>query len=308
VRWRTKARVQRLCARLPFGESLYYGLQRRFGSLRQPPDPTFLLSEAARIARRLRDAGFPVAGARIMEIGTGRRLDVPIGFFLAGARSVVTVDLHRYLRPELVLGALAAMRERPTEYRAMFASLTDDAALAARWAALVRVGSVDELLRVASIEYRAPADATRSGLDAGSVDIQTSYTVLEHIPRPVLVDILVEARRVLAPGGVAFHHIDPSDHFAHEDETISMVNFLQFPDAEWDRLAGNQFGYHNRLRVDEFRDVYREAGHTILDWDVHVDPRSLEALRGGLPVDGRFRGRSREVLAATVVQALSRPE
>ena len=65
--------------------------------------------------------------------------------------------------------------------------------------------------------------------------------MFEHIPSPVLKAILNEANRVLAPNGVALHHIDPSDHFSHDDAAISPINFLRFSEAQWERLTGNQF-------------------------------------------------------------------
>ena len=79
-----------------------------------------------------------------------------------------------------------------------------------------------------------------------------SYTVFEHIPAPILSDILSEAQRVLRPSGLAIHLIDYSDHFAHSDASISAINFLQYDDAAWSRLADNPYMYMNRLRADDY--------------------------------------------------------
>jgi SAM-dependent methyltransferase len=305
MNWKLKSAIQRSCASLPAGqESLYYFLQRTLGSLRRPPDPLPMLSECARLVRLLADSGVEAQGARVMEVGTGRRLEMPIGFYLAGARSVITFDLHRYLKPELVMQSVAAIRanrETVTEYFGECEGLLD------RLDLLCSTTNFSELIELTRIEYRAPADAAATGLPDGSIDIQMSYTVFEHIPGEILKAILMEANRILAPDGVALHHIDPSDHFSHEDPSISSINFLQFPRQQWDYYADNQFAYHNRLRADEFSDIYEECGHRIAQWIPKVDQRSIELLRNGFALDAQFRGKPADILCTTVLQVLSRP-
>jgi hypothetical protein len=144
-------------------------------------------------------------------------------------------------------------------------------------------------------------------LPAGSIDLQTSYTVFEHIPRPVLASILRESSRLLANGGVTCHHIDPSDHFSHEDSTISAIHFLRFSETEWERYAGNQFAYHNRMRVHQYRQLYEDCGHSLLQWKEVVDPRSLAEIRSGFPLHAEFQSLAPEILSTTVVRAISRP-
>ena len=79
MHWKRKALIQRTCAALPFAqEALYYQLQRTFGSLRHKPDPIPMLEACADLAAGLIESGVPVRGARMMEIGSGRRLDMPL--------------------------------------------------------------------------------------------------------------------------------------------------------------------------------------------------------------------------------------
>ena len=51
----------------------------------------------------LRGVGFDVQGATVMEVGTGWRVDVPIGFYRCGARKIITCDVNRYLVKRLTL-------------------------------------------------------------------------------------------------------------------------------------------------------------------------------------------------------------
>jgi len=103
-------------------------------------------------------------------------------------------------------------------------------------------------LKKAQIVYLAPLDATNSPLPENTVNCHFSITTLEHIPEAVLRSIFAEARRILKPKGIAIHFVDLSDHFSHQDDTISSINFLKFSDSEWNHLAGNEFAYCNRLR------------------------------------------------------------
>ena len=103
MNWKLKSAIQRACGALPWGsDGIYYGIQRVFGRLREPEPPLAMLSEAANLARWLQDAGVPVTGKRILEVGTGRRVDLPFGLFLAGAGPIYTCDRHPYLRLSLV--------------------------------------------------------------------------------------------------------------------------------------------------------------------------------------------------------------
>jgi hypothetical protein len=306
VDWKTKSLIQRNCSRLPIlRNEVYSAMQRYAGGLRDG-DPAFLLAECARLAGRLREAGVEPEGARFVEVGPGWRLDSAIGFYLAGASYYAAFDLNRYQKPDLVMDSVYKIQADPQTYCRPFRGIVSDRDLDRRINELCAVRDFPQLLKTAHVEYHAPADAAATGLPGASIDVQFSYTVFEHIPGPVLIRILQEASRVLRPGGVALHHIDPSDHFSHTDSSISPINFLQFPEKEWDHLAGNQFGYHNRLRATEFREIYEQAGHEILQWEPSVDPRSLAQLSNGFPLDQRFRDFPADVLCTAVLHVMSR--
>ena len=307
MNWKLKSMVQRACATLPFArEDLYYGLQKTFGRSRTH-EPLEYFREAAEMAAQLAGAGRPLEGARVMEVGTGRGLDLPIGLYLCGAAHLVTVDLHRYLRPERVAETLAFLRANPATVRAVLADFAGAAVVDERLAELARLTTAADLFRTLPIVYRAPADAAHLDLPAGSIDVQVSFTVFEHIPAAALVGILTEAGRLLAPAGVALHHVDMSDHFSHDDPAISAINFLQFSEREWTGYAGNQFAYHNRLRAPDYRAIYARSGHEILGWRPYLDEGARRALAEGLPLAPQFRRMSPEDLCVSQIRILSRP-
>jgi SAM-dependent methyltransferase len=308
LKWKLKSALQRACAALPVKqEAAYYFLQRAFGRpLRYSPLPN--MEEAGAIMAQLAACGLSVRGARVMETGTGRRVDMPLAFYLCGARSVCTYDLHRYLKPELVRYSVAELLRQRERVKAIFRNVVDPGEMDARFDALAEARDASAILETARIDYRAPADASRTGLPDGSVDVHFSYTVLEHIPADVLTAILHEAGRVLAPGGLACHHIDPSDHFSHDDASISKINFLRFTESQWQRYGGNQFAYHNRLRSVDYMEIYKACGHEIVDCVRWTDERSLRELRSGFPLAPEFQAMPPEMLCTVGLRIVSRPK
>jgi hypothetical protein len=243
--------------------------------------------------------GFDIRGKTVLEVGTGRMVDLPTGMWLAGAGRIVTVDANPYLSQKLISEARSILRQHPAKVTAIFDG-AGDAPFQERLSILLGTGVSDEgLLRAMNIEYLAPADAARLPLAPDTVDLHVSYAVMEHIPAEVLEAILLEARRVMRGGGLLMHTIDPSDHFSHDDPTITKINFLQFTDEEWEKWAGNQFMYHNRLRAADFARMFAAAGVHIMDENRTVDERSLAALKNGFPVAQRFANISPTELATT---------
>ncbi len=290
MRWKHKATIQNLIASLPpnVGNRAYYYLQSRYGGLRNPT-PVSRLKAGVEVARRIRRMGHSVDSKVFLEVGTGHQLNLPLSLWLCGASQVTTVDLNRYLKPELVKSDLEYMREHQDEIHALFSEPAVSGFCDRRLEQVACCASLEELLELAPIRYVAPADAAHLELAAASVDYHVSFTVLEHIAPLVLKGIFLEALRLLRPNGLLVHYIDFTDHFAHSDETISSVNFLQFSEHEWERLAGNRLMFHNRLRVDEFRDLLSSLGVEILELEGRVDEQAIKVMRSGLTLDERFR-------------------
>ncbi|HVF86765.1 MAG TPA: class I SAM-dependent methyltransferase, partial [Pyrinomonadaceae bacterium] len=161
-----------------------------------------------------------------------------------------------------------------------------------------------ELLRLTGIEYHSPADATRLPFSDRSFDFHISNTVLEHVPGDIISGILSEARRVLTPEGLLIHFIDPSDHFSHDDNSITAVNFLQFDQRAWDGLAGNQFMYHNRLRSHQHLELFERAGVRVLRQEKQIDDVALSALQNGFHLDENFKSLAPEELAITTLDVM----
>lgn len=301
MRWKVKALIQRTVARLPSGSSYaaYYWLQRVFGGL-GTLDPSYGFFVGVEAWKRLVGLGHDPTGKMFFEVGTGRAPIVPLAFYLMGARGTITIDLNPYLRPELLGAAVRYVSDHPEKVRALFGEFLSEE----RWAQLSSVTVADGFdsaacLRQCNIRYIAPGDATRTGLAAATVDYHTSNTTLEHIPPPILPDILAEGDRLLRPDGLLIHRIDYSDHFSHSDRSISGINFLQYSAARWSRYADNRYMYMNRLRHDDLLKLFSDGRHVLRD-EPDVNDTILETLRsGGFRVDTLFANKTPQTLATT---------
>ena len=304
MKWQHKATIARVCARLPFGDRLYRFGQRHVGQLRA--QPLVRLATQLEMVRWLSAAGVAVHGARFFEVGTGHMPIVPIGFYLSGARECFTVDLNRRIDWGLTRRSLEWLAYNSAEVARLYGSgVIEPALFQERFARLRELRSNPQrFLECAGIRYLAPQDAAHTCLPSASFDCHYSITVLEHVAPPALRDILVEARRVLKPKGAALHFVDPSDHFAHSDPAIQLINFLRYSEAEWLRLAGNEFAYCNRLRASDFVALAASVGFSAVRTETKVDEPSRLALLQGFSIDPRFAGYSADDLCTTSLRVM----
>src|SRR5262249_10318493 len=113
-----------------------------------------------------------------------------------------------------------------------------------------------QLLERLGIHYKI-GQASRSGLQAQSVDLIVSDHVLEQLSPEQLGEILKELRRIAAPNAVMSHSIDVSDYYTSFDSRMSPFNFLRFSDRLWGWL-NNPITPLNRLRISDYRRAFTE--------------------------------------------------
>ena len=271
------------------GDKLYKRIQKTFGTLKA--DPMSRVNMQVEMARWIRDQEMLLEGGRFFEVGTGHNPIVPIGFFLSGAESVITIDLHRRLDLNILRGSLVWMAEHRRLLESTYSEVVAQSVLGERLDLLARLQSDPrKFLKEANIQYLAPADASDTSLPANSIDFHISVATLEHIPKDVIRGILEEAGRILVDKGVGVHLIDPSDHFQHQDASITKINFLRFPEQEWLRIAGNRFAYCSRLRVSDYLALFDELEFDVVRSEFEVDDESMYSLQDGFSLDLSFAG------------------
>ncbi len=302
MHWKIKAGIQNTAALLPaqISHEVYYWMQRRFGGWRRP-NPTKRLVAGIETWKRLLKQGYEPREKAFFEVGTGRLPVVPLAYWLMGARKTITVDLNPYLKPQLLEAAIRYIAFNREQVASLFGSLLDRG----RFQHLIEEGQPfwrdhAKVLADCGIEYLAPSDASDTRLTTGSVDFHTSYTVFEHIPRETLTRIILEGNRITKRTGAFVHRIDYGDHFSYSDHSISPVNFLQYSEREWKRFAGNRYMYMNRLRHDDYNEIFTSAGHILLEVDANRDPRIRPQVESGkLKLHPEFAVKQMSILEIT---------
>jgi hypothetical protein len=127
-----------------------------------------------------------------------------------------------------------------------------------------------------------------------SVDYHVSSAVFEHIPLNVLKDILEEGNRIVKKESLFIHNIDYGDHF----KNIAFINFLQYSDKEWRKVANNKHAYVNRLRHDDFMALFESSGHETVEIAVQKDQHVKELLKGvSCKLDQRIKPKGNDMLS-----------
>jgi SAM-dependent methyltransferase len=303
MHWQLKGLVQKSLCVLPGGGHLNDRLQRRVGELRNFERNVAGKIEDWRLSLGyLRDVDFDVRGKTLVEIGTGWHPLFPICFSLAGATRVATFDIVRHLNADLTF---RMVRSLETHLDTIARACDNSGESVQRsYQELYQVSDVKTLLKRAQVEYHAPADARATRLTSNSVDLVYSNSVMEHVPKGVILELMRESFRILRPGGLALHNVACNDHYALMDSAISFVNYLRFNESQW-RTWNNTLQYQNRLRASEFLELATESGLEVIYKQIAVRPGTYEAL-AKLEVAPQFKRFSSEDLAVTTVDFIAK--
>jgi hypothetical protein len=218
VKWLAKAGVQGVLSVVPKGADLNYQMQVHVTkSLPRSLHALAFNAEEGAKHWRLYTAADPAVAfeeATLFEFGAGWDLIIPISYWALGARRQILVDIEDAVRIEQVNHALRTIAEH-CEY------LEERIGASLRPVDPTPIRHVADLQQRMGIEYRAPVDASSTGLRDASVDLITSTHTMEHIPPDAIAGILREARRILKPTGMLSSVIDLKDHYSYFETRLS---------------------------------------------------------------------------------------
>jgi hypothetical protein len=133
------------------------------------------------------------------------------------------------------------------------------------------------------------------------VDLALSQSVLEYITPEDIRDIHISSHRWLTPNSLWIHVIGTSDNRARQDGRLHPYDFLKYSDKRWLRLSGNRYAYNNRLRLPQYRSLFREAGWHVACERAPVSERAVSTLNR-VRIHADFHGFSPEELIAGPLQ------
>jgi len=238
----------------------------------------------------LRQAGLDIRGRDLLEVGTGWAPVIPLILRLAGARHIYLTDAYELLDLRGLNASIAFLRERIGNL-ALRLKLTE-----AEVEQKLSVPPTEDLRSALSslgMSYHVPFDYYNTVI---KVDAIFSHSVLEHVPLPVIKNLLEGARQILRPGGMISHQIDNSDHREHGDSRLCRVDFLRYPDRVWSYFCLHPQDFTNRLRHSDYTRMIEEAGFVIAYERSFIDEKSRAAI-SHIPLASRFRGYKLDDLA-----------
>ena len=290
VNWKIKAFVAMIISTLPFQSKIYCLVQKKFG--RYESDAIKILSEAMMNTQDI----FTINryNQKVFELGSGIELIHPLLFSLFFG-SVTSVDVDKKF--DLMLfrkSCIEILNKMNTDPR-----IKDLAAnISVEKLTNFREACFDEnLLESLGITYISNFRVTDFSSMKARYDVFYSNNTLEHL-KPAEIKIFLEkSKKISNLGAIHLHRIDFSDHFSHIDQSISSCNFLKYSDRLYNLIAGNQFVYHNRLRVNDFIEIFESLGYKIIKLEKNIDIAALKLLDSDFKLHKRFVQYKKEDLA-----------
>ena len=220
------------------------------------------------VADRYRDAARRVsrsfAGATVLEIGPGDNLGVALCLVAWGAERVVCIDRFNCLGKHHFKGDI---------YRALLSGLApaerDRARRMCPWVEGAPPGSLEGVIQfLPGTEFESCASA----LAHYRFDCVVSNAALEH-----LVDVAGGFAQVLPSvksDAWMFHEVDLRCHSRFS--AVSPLHFLTVPQPLW-HLMGSRLGAPNRVRVNAYRQIFKQAGFEVREEVLESASRELAA-------------------------------
>ena len=298
--YRLKAGIQKFISKLPkgIGDEIYYKLQRHAGNLKYI-DAGDKIKAVQKIQEIAKAAEINIEDTCILEIGTGRSPIIPILLICMGARKVVTVDVNRYLKRDIIIEGIKSIIESYKDAYIDHCKMDIKELEKLKNNIEENKRAIDEIMENFGVFYRAPVEAINIGKMKERFNAIITYNVLEHIPVVELKRVLEESEKTLLDTGIYIHKIDYSDHFEHSDKNISEINFLKYSEEEFSKLAGNRYMYMNRLRDDDFEELFEMHNMQTMYTEKAKSEKVCEMIsekRKREWLDKQFSGKSKEVL------------
>jgi SAM-dependent methyltransferase len=188
-------------------------------------------------------------GKTCLEIGSGWVLSHALVCHLLGAKRVIATDIH----PMAHFSHLSEAVHESIEYliRDTLAPFSTHQRIRER---LDRVKTIRpftvEALRKLGIDYRAPFDFFEHKYDE-PVDFIWSFSVLSHIPAPLVETIVENLYASLGPGGFMLHAIHLEDTRSFEEDPFA---FYQLSEKEYP--VANHSIRGNRIRASQWERLF----------------------------------------------------
>jgi SAM-dependent methyltransferase len=257
MNFKFKNLLQQIFSVVPKGELLNYFFQVYITKSFPPDDATFVhksnmallhyrnFNEYNRIEKKT---------GNYYEFGAGATLSIPLIMSHLGF-NVYCIDIRKLIFPMLIRDSFKKLRVHHKMFPFDVKQTNIDGVKSSELPGFLK--------REFNLTYLAPMDARKTDFEDNFFDLISSTVVLEHIPQYDILAILNECYRILNTGGVLSLRIDYQDHYSYFDSSVSIYNFLQYTDKEWNKYNPS-LHYQNRLRHSDYLELIAQTGFKIV--------------------------------------------
>ncbi len=248
----------------PLTKRAYRRLGNTLGSNKRTAGqmPSFYLDRVNRMLRIAKKYGVPKDGDKLIEAGTGwlhwEAITTRLFFDVSGTLFDVWDNrqmngLKNYL--EQLDGSLDRVD-------------VDNNQRASAHKLISKIRAVDDyrnLYDLLGFEYVLDPTGSLNIFDRESYDVAISAGVMEHIYAENAPDFVDGIARLLKPGGYSIQSINIRDHLYQYDSSVSIKQYLRYPNWVWSFCFENDVQYINRIQRSEWLTLFRKAGLVLVE-------------------------------------------
>ena len=300
MKWYIKALIQNIISILPhsFSIKVYYIIQKKFGRLKTVDYLAVTrLMAGLSIWEKIIKLNINPSEKIFYELGSGKVPILPIALWLMGAKKIISIDKDLYFSKDLFFQFIDYLKYNQEN----LSYILNNRLINERLKKLVQYPFYKNddiratLKENFNIEFLSIENKNQQKINSESIDFYISYSVLEHVNKKIINKILSDSKKILKKTGLQIHFIDYSDHYAQTDKKISRLNFLKFSDWFWNIFSSNYFMYVNRLRHDDFLEIFKMNDLDVLDEEVFRDSNFLK-FKKNYKINSKFANKDEKIL------------
>jgi len=267
MRWRLKSAGFKLLSAMPGGRLLYGWVQERVTQS--------TLASRSRVEQKIgvgigywdwlkrNNRTARLLDGTLLDLGAGWHPTIPLLFHSLGARRQILLDVQPLMSAGHTRDTLRLFREIAGDpgwpYRHELRRLPGPPADSG--------AATAELIAPLGMEYIAPYQG-RYDFPANSADLALCTQAMQHIPKPVQLEIFRHLHRALKPGGLFLATVHLVGHFANPHATAGQYEHLKPSPRVWENLVNSSLMSFNRLKAPDYREQLLEAGFRLGEFEV----------------------------------------
>lgn len=222
--------------------------------------PDLSIDNAATLFQMNERFHFLKKGLRVLHVGPGGFLGFECALAAYGC-TMASIDAYSFsLKYPFDDASLLKYKQAKQKLLSLAADLKfNTKTIAKSWDSLFHKNDIGEyILDPGRITYLYPFRFSELPFQDASLDLVTSFAVLEHVRAPD--SAIHEIHRVLKPGGYSFQKIITRDHRSFGAVgNYTPTSYMNYSASEWEQVNKNKF-YQNRLTPYHWKEKFSDSG------------------------------------------------